>query len=292
MKIRGRVRARASLVLTRRACLGAGLEKRGARRDNAPPVASTIHPLAHVDPKAQLGEDVVVGPFAVIEADVELGEGTRIDAHAIVRSGTRLGRRNEVHAFAVLGGAPQDRRHAGEPTTLEIGDDNVFREHVTAHRGTAHGGSVTRIGSGGLFMVGAHVAHDARVGDRVTLANGTLLAGHVDIADHVVTGGHVAIAPFVRVGARAFLAGGSMVERDIPPFVIAEGNRARVRALNRVGLERSGVPLASREALRRAFRRLYVSKRPREQTLAEFEADVDPFVRELVAFLRLPPLRR
>lgn len=254
-------------------------------------VAASIHPLAHVDPEAKLGEGVVVGPFAVIERDVEIGDGCRIDAHVVIAAGSRLGRRNVVHSFVVLGGAPQDRRYAGEPTTLVVGDDNVFREHVTAHRGTGHGGGVTRIGSAGLFMVGVHVAHDAVVGDRVTLANGTLLAGHVVLEDHVVTGGHVAVAPFVRVGARSFLAGGSMVERDVPPFVIAEGNRARVRALNRVGLERSLVPLESRVALKRAFRALFVGDLPRAEALARLASDPDPFVRELVAFLRAPPRR-
>ncbi|MDI1431779.1 acyl-ACP--UDP-N-acetylglucosamine O-acyltransferase [Polyangium sorediatum] len=254
-------------------------------------MAVSIHPLAHVDPGAKLGVDVVVGPFAVIEGDCEIGDGCRVEAHAVIAAGSRIGRRNVVHSFAVIGGAPQDRRYAGEPTTLVVGDDNVFREHVTAHRGTGHGGGVTRIGSAGLFMVGVHVAHDVVVGDRVTLANGTLLAGHVVLGDHVVTGGHVAVAPFVRVGARAFLAGGSMVERDVPPFVIAEGNRARVRALNRVGLERTGVPLESRVALKRAFRALFVGELPRAEALARLESVSDPFVRELVAFLRALPRR-
>ncbi len=262
------------------------------RQDNAPHVAVSIHPLAHVDPEAKLGADVVVGPFVVIEAGVEIGDGCRIGAHAVISAGTRLGLRNVVHSFAVLGGEPQDRRYAGEATTLVVGDDNIFREHVTAHRGTGHGGGVTRIGSAGLFMVGVHVAHDGVVGDRVTLANGTLLAGHVEVADHVVTGGHVAVAPFVRVGARSFVAGGSMVERDVPPFVIVEGNRARVRALNRVGLERSGVPLASRAALKTAFRSLFVADRPRAEALAELGSDPDPFVRDLVAFLQAPPRRK
>jgi UDP-N-acetylglucosamine acyltransferase len=244
-----------------------------------------IHPLAIVDPRAELGEGVSVGPFAVIEADVRVGDGCRIEAHAVVRGGTRLGPRNEVHAFAVLGGPPQHRKYAGEPTELWIGAGNVFREHVTAHRGTAHGGGVTRIGSGGLFMVGAHIAHDAVVGDAVTLTNGTLLGGHVVVGDHAVTGGQVAVAPFVRIGARAFLAGGAMVERDVPPFVIAAGDRAKVRALNKVGLERSGVPEASRSALERAFRAIFRSGAPRKEAALALRDDEDPFVRELALFV-------
>ena len=262
---------------------------------NTAPVAVSLHPLSHVDPSAVLGEDVSVGPFATIARGVHVGDGARIEAHAVLLEGVRLGAGCVVHSFAVLGGAPQDRRYAGEPTTLEIGPDNVFREHVTAHRGTAQGGGVTRIGRGGLFMVGAHVAHDALLGDFVTLANGTLLAGHVELGDFVVTGGHAAVAPFVRIGQRAFLAGGAMVERDVPPFVIAAGDRARVRALNRVGLERSGVPAYSREALKRAFRLLFVSETPRAEALAALSARSeaeDPFVRELVAFLGLTPKRK
>lgn len=259
---------------------------------NAAAVAVSLHPLSHVDPSAILGEDVVVGPFAMIGPEVVVGDGCRIEAHAVLQSGCVLGRRNVVHSFAVLGGAPQDRRYGGEPTQLVVGDDNVFREHVTAHRGTAYGGGVTKIGNGGLFMVGAHVAHDVVVGNAVTLANGTLLAGHVEIGTWVVTGGHVAVAPFVRIGQRAFLAGGAMVERDIPPFVIAAGDRARVKALNRVGLERTQVPVESREALKRAFRRIFVSKAPRAEALAELEGAEDAFVREMISFLRLPPKRK
>jgi len=240
-----------------------------------------IHPSSIVAPSAKLGAGVEVGPFAVIEPGVEIGAGTRIEAHAVVRSGARLGVENVVHPFAVLGGAPQDRRHEGEPTELLIGDRNVFREHVTVHCGTAHGGGVTRIGSGGLFMVGVHVAHDAVVGDAVILANNTLLGGHVTLADHVVTGGQVAIAPFVRIGARAFLAGGAMVERNVPPFVIAAGDRARVRALNRVGLERTGVPAASILALERAFLAIFRAGSPRAVAATRLRDDPDPYVHAL-----------
>ncbi|MFT3769034.1 MAG: acyl-ACP--UDP-N-acetylglucosamine O-acyltransferase [Minicystis sp.] len=247
--------------------------------------AASIHPTAVVAPDATLGAGVSVGPFAIVEAGVQVGEGTRVDAHAILRSGTRLGARNVVHPFAVIGGDPQERTYAGEPTRLEIGDGNVFREHVTVHRGSPKGGGLTRIGSGCLFMAGVHVAHDCLVGDRIELANGTLLAGHVIVGDFVVAGGGVAVAPFVRVGSRAFLAAGAMVERDVPPFVIAAGDRARVRALNRVGLQRSGVPEASRAALERAFRLVFRGDAPRAVAAAALADDPDPFVRELAAAL-------
>jgi UDP-N-acetylglucosamine acyltransferase len=248
-----------------------------------------VHPLALVAPDAELGEGVSVGPFAVVESGAVVGEGTRLDAHAVVRSGARLGARNVVHPFAVLGGDPQERTYAGEPTRLEVGCGNTFREHVTVHRGSIKGGGLTRIGSGSLFMAGVHVAHDCTLGDRIELANGVLLGGHVALGDHVAIGGGAAIGPFVRVGERAFVAAGSMVERDVPPFVIAAGDRARVRALNRVGLERSGVPEASREALAWAFRVVFRSGRPQRVAAAELADDPDPFVRALVAHVTTAP---
>lgn len=242
-----------------------------------------VHPAALVAADVELADGVTVGPFAVLEPGVALGEGTRVDAHAVVRSGTRMGGRNVVHSFAVIGGDPQERTYGGEPTRLEIGDGNVFREHVTVHRGSVKGGGLTRIGDGNLLMASVHVAHDCVLGDRIELANGTLLGGHVVLGDFVVAGGMVAVGPFVRVGTRAFLAAGAMVERDVPPFVIAAGDRARVRALNRVGLERSGVPEASREALDRAFRAIFRGAAPRAAAAAALTNDPDAYVRALAA---------
>ena len=247
--------------------------------------STSVHPSAVVDDAAVLEDGVVVGPGCVVGAGVRLGAGTRLIASVVILGPTTLGARNVVHPFAVLGGEPQDRTYAGEPTTLVVGDDNVFREHVTAHRGTVKDHGVTTIGSGGLFMAGSHVAHDCVVGDGVTLANGTLLGGHVRLGDGVVTGGHVAIAPFVRVGRLAFLAGAARVERDVPPFVIAAGDRARVRALNQVGLTRSGFGHDRTRALEVAFRRLFRSREPRALVLDEVQraAAGDALASELVA---------
>lgn len=244
-----------------------------------------MHPLALVAPDAELAEGVVVGPFAIVEPGVSIGPGTRLDAHAVVRSGTRLGARNTVHPFTVIGGDPQERTYAGEPTRLEIGDGNTFREHVTVHRGSIKGGGVTRIGNGNLFMAGVHVAHDCAIGDRNEIANSVLLAGHVSLGDHVVAGGGAAVGPFMKVGQRAFVAAGAMVEQDVPPFVIVAGDRARVRALNRIGLARSGVSEASRAALELAFRAIFRSGIPRAQAAASRIGDPDPLVRELSAFV-------
>lgn len=250
-----------------------------------------LHPTAVIDPDARLHDDVEVGPFCVVGAGVELGPGTRLLAHAVVLGPTRMGAGNVVHPFAALGGAPQDRSYRGEPTALHIGDGNEFREHVTVHRGTTKDRGLTRIGHQGLFMAGCHVAHDAQVGDHVTLANATLLGGHVVVGDHVATGGHSAIQPFVRLGESCFLAGGAMVERDVPPFVIAAGDRARIRALNRVGLARRGVPPTSMEALDGAFRLLFGRSLTRAEALARLAGTSDPWVRRLVDFLREPSAR-
>jgi UDP-N-acetylglucosamine acyltransferase len=250
-----------------------------------------IHPNAVVSARAKLGAGVVIGPLAIVGDDVELGPGTQLIASCTVLGPTRLGEGNVVHPYAVLGGDPQDRSHGGQPTRLEIGCCNVFREHVTVHRGTIKDKGVTVIGNDGLFMAGAHVAHDVVVGDGVTLANGTLLGGHVAVGDRVTTGGRAAIAPFVRIGESAFIAAGAMVERDVPPFVIVAGDRARVRGLNRVGLRRSGVPDTSRLALAAAFRAIYRGPSTLTESIRAVPDDLarDPYVQKLVGLLSGSP---
>jgi UDP-N-acetylglucosamine acyltransferase len=251
-------------------------------------MSAEIHPTAQVSPKAEIADTASVGPYCIVGDGVRIGAGTKLIGHVVVVGPTTLGEWNTVHPFAVLGGDPQDRSYGGEPTRLEIGDHNVVREQVTVHRGTVKGGGVTRVASHCLFMAGSHIAHDSAVGDDVTFANATLLGGHVTIEDHVTTGGGAGIAPFVRVGESAFVAAGSMVERDVPPFVIVQGDRARVRALNRVGLGRRAVPEASRQALEKAFRKLFrdnnVLREAVEDVAREFGED--PYVARLVAFLR------
>jgi UDP-N-acetylglucosamine acyltransferase len=250
-------------------------------------MTARVHATASVDRGAELGAGVVVGPFCHVGADVEIGDGCELIGHATVLGPTRLGRHNRIHPYAALGGAPQDRSFEGEPTRLEIGDDNVFREHVTVHRGTRKADGVTRIGSRCLLMVGAHVAHDVSLGDDVTLTNSTTLGGHVQVGPGAVCGGQVAIAPFVRLGRSCFLAGGAMVEADVPPFTIAAGDRARVRALNRVGMRRAGVPEQSQSALKLAFRLIWRSGLPMQRAVerARAELSADPYVCELLEFL-------
>lgn len=256
-------------------------------------MAPRIHPTACVEPGAELADGVVVGPFCYVGSAVRIGAGSQLLAHASVLGPAVLGRDNRIFPHATLGAEPQDKSFRGERTELCVGDGNVFREQVTVHRGTVKGGGVTRIGNRCLLMVGAHVAHDCMVADDVVLTNLTTLGGHVVVDANVVCGGHVAVAPFVRLGRGCFVAGGARVERDVPPFVIAQGDRARVRALNRVGLERLGAPEASRRALAAAFKRLYRAREPLATALAAVAADAaDPLVLELVAFMqaRLPRL--
>lgn len=245
-----------------------------------------LHPTAVVDPRAELAGDVVVGPFAVVEAGVVLAEGCVLHAHAVVRGPTLLGPRCVVHPFAVVGGEPQAKRHPGGPARLEAREGNVFREHVTVHGGTE--GRVTRIGRGNLFMVGSHVAHDVSVGSACVVANGTQLAGHVAIEDGVTFGGLSGVAQFVRVGEGSFVAAMTAVERDVPPFVVVEGNRARVRGVNVVGLRRRGVPEESLRALSKAVRKLWIAGATRAEALKALEGETDPYVRRLVEAVKRP----
>jgi UDP-N-acetylglucosamine acyltransferase len=242
-----------------------------------------LHPTAVVDPRAELAADVVVGPYAIVEPGVVLAEGCVLHAHAVVRGPATLGPRCVVHPFAVVGGEPQAKKHAGGPARLTCGEGNVFREHVTVHGGTE--GRATRVGAGNLFMVGAHVAHDVTVGSACVFANSTQLAGHATVEDGVTFGGLSGVAQFVRIGEGAFVAAMTACERDVPPFVVVQGDRARVRGVNVVGLRRRGVPEESIAALRRAVHKLWLSQGTRAETLPEVARMPDPWVQRLVAAL-------
>jgi UDP-N-acetylglucosamine acyltransferase len=246
-----------------------------------------IDPSAVVDAGAELADGVRVGPLCYVGPGVRIGEDTELVAQATVLGPARIGRGNRVFPHATLGAPPQDKSYRDEPTELVIGDDNVFREQTSVHRGTKKGTGVTRIGSRCLLMVGAHVAHDSVVEDDVVLTNLATLGGHVHVESSVVCGGLAAVAQYVRLGRGCFLAGGAMVERDVPPFMIAAGDRARVRGLNRIGLRRMGVPERSLRALERAFQMLYRAGRPRALAAAAVRSELaeDPYVRELLDFL-------
>jgi UDP-N-acetylglucosamine acyltransferase len=235
-----------------------------------------IHPSAVIDPRAELAEDVEVGPYCVIGAGVRIDAGTRLHAHVVVSGSVRIGRANTFFPFAVIGGEPQIRKeargHGRDTASLVIGAENVFREHVTLN--VSSGDTATTIGSKNLFMAGAHVAHDVMVGSHCVVANAVQLAGHVIVEDWVTFGGLAGVAQRLRIGESAFVAGGAMCERDVPPFVIVQGDRARVRALNVVGLERRGVPAESIARLKKAFARTFV-RGPRRVAFTDAVRDLD-----------------
>jgi len=218
-----------------------------------------IHPSAIVDTGAELAADVEVGPYAVIGPQVVLGEGTTVGPHAVIEGPTRIGRHNRIHAHATLGGAPQDKKYRGEPTRLEVGDGNTFRECVTVNRGTVQDGGVTRIGRDNWVMAYVHIAHDCLVGDHTILANTTNLAGHVQIGDWVILGGCSQVHQFCKIGAHAMTGVSTVVLHDIPPFVMASGNTAQAHGMNTEGLRRRGFSAPSLAALRQAYKTLYRS---------------------------------
>ena len=218
---------------------------------------STINATAIIDPSASLDADVEIGTYCVIGPDVTIGAGTVLRNHVTVGQSTAIGHRNVLHPGCVVGGDPQDRKYDGEPTTCSIGDDNEIREHVTVHRGTGNGGGQTVIGSGNLLMVGSHVAHDCRIGDRVVLANQVMLAGHVLVEDGASIGGGVGVHHFATIGSLSFIGGLARISRDVPPYMIVEGHPAEIRAVNVIGLLRSGFEQAEVDAMKDAHRRLF-----------------------------------
>ncbi|MDW8323127.1 MAG: acyl-ACP--UDP-N-acetylglucosamine O-acyltransferase [Burkholderiales bacterium] len=243
-----------------------------------------IHPTALIDPGAHLEAGVSVGPYAVIEAGTMIGQGCAIAAHAVIKRHTRLGPRNRVGEFAVLGGEPQDYKFQGAESYVEIGADNRFGEGVTVHRSN-HAGGVTRIGSGCFLMAMSHVAHDCSLGDQVILANGALLGGHVEVGDRAFVSGAVTVHQYCRIGELAMVAASSRVNQDCLPYMIADGNPARTRAVNVVGLRRAGYSAEDIAALKRALHRLRASTSEAE-LLAALEAEANPAVARMAAFIR------
>ena len=199
-----------------------------------------IDPHALVSPQAQLAPDVTVGPFSIIGPGVEIGPRTVVGPHVVINGPTRIGADNRFFQFASIGDAPQDKKYKGEPTRLEIGDRYVFRESCTINRGTIQDRGVTTIGNDCLFMAFSHVAHDCLIGDNVVFSNCASLAGHVEIGDWVSLGGLTAVHQFVKIGSHAFLAGGAIVQRDVPPYVMVAGNPAEPRIVKAEGLKRRG----------------------------------------------------
>jgi UDP-N-acetylglucosamine acyltransferase len=250
-------------------------------------MSGSIHATAIVAPDAILGEGVEIGPYGLVGPGVEIGARTRIGSHAAVHCHTRIGEDNVIHSYASVGDAPQDKKYAGEPTRLVIGDRNVIREFVTLNRGTTQDRGVTTIGNDNLFMSYAHVAHDCVVGNQCVLANSATLGGHVVLGDWVIMGGFAAIHQFCKVGAHAFLANNAAVTRDVPPYVMAIGGPAKPHSINAEGLKRRGFSPPQIRNLRNAYRTLYRSGLRLEEALERLvEAARDqPELQLLVDFI-------
>jgi UDP-N-acetylglucosamine acyltransferase len=243
-----------------------------------------IDPRAVIAPDAEIGAGVTIGAFTVIGAGVTIGDGCWIGPHAVINGPTTLGRQNKVFQFASVGDAPQDKKYAGEPTRLEVGDRNVFREFCTINRGTVGGRNVTRIGDDCLFMAYSHVAHDSIVGNRCVLSNCTALAGHVELGDWVILSGYAGVHQFCKVGAHAFLANNAAVTRDVPPYLLVAGSPAEPKGINSEGLKRRGFDAAQISHIKNAYRLLYRSG----LKLAEAEAQLKELAAsqpELVPFV-------
>jgi len=238
-------------------------------------MGAKIHATAVVDPAAEIGDGVVVGPYTVIEADVVIGADCEVGPFCRFGSGTTVGARNRFESHCSVGAPPQDLKYAGEKTRLSIGDDNVIREFVTLHRGTADGGRLTTIADKSLFMAYAHVAHDCNVGSQTIFANGATLAGHVDVADFATIGAFSAIHQFSRVGTHAFLGGFTAASKDCLPFMSTVGNRpAKCYGPNTIGLERRGFSEESRKALKQMWRVLHNPKLNTSQAIELIEKEL------------------
>ena len=248
-----------------------------------------IHPTAIVDAKAKLADSVSIGPYSVIGPDVTLSDGCNIENHVTVTGFTTLGKNVHVFPGAVVGGAPQDLKYRGEPTTLTVGDNSMIRECATLHVGTELGGRHTVVGSNNLIMAYVHIAHDCRLKNNIVIANGAQLAGHVQVEDGARISGLAAIHHFVRIGACSFVAGCAKLSIDVPPFTLAEGHPARIRGLNREGLKRRGLKQEVQDAIKEAYKLCFRTDGSQEQAFQQIEASGTlqyPEVQHFVEFLK------
>jgi UDP-N-acetylglucosamine acyltransferase len=248
----------------------------------------TIHPTAIVAPEAQIGRGTTIGAYSIVGPHVVIGEGNKIGPHVVIEGYTTIGSENTIFQFASVGSAPQDLKYRGEASTLVVGDKNIIREYVTLQPGTAGGEMMTVIGNQNLFMVSSHVAHDCRVGDRNVFANSVAVAGHVEIGNGVILGGLCGIHQFVKIGDLSMLAGGSMINRDVPPYCMVQGNRAYLVGLNLVGLERNGLSNAEVRDLKLIYQRLFKENGVLRDKLVELENEYThfKFASKLFEFIR------
>ncbi|NBU59034.1 MAG: acyl-ACP--UDP-N-acetylglucosamine O-acyltransferase [Betaproteobacteria bacterium] len=251
------------------------------------PVQPRIHPTALVDPAARLAGDVQVGAYSIVGPHVTVGEGSIIGPHVVLTGHTTIGRNNRIFQFGSIGEQPQDKKYAGEPTRVEIGDGNTFREYCTINSGTVQDGGVTRIGSHNWVMAYVHIAHDCVVGDHTVFANCTNLAGHVHIDDWAILGGYTGVHQFCKVGAHCMTAVGTVLLQDLPTYVLAGGNTAQAHGINSEGLKRRGFSVEAIAGIKRAYKTLYRNGLTLEQAKAELAAQAEAVVevRPLCDFL-------
>ena len=248
-----------------------------------------IHPTAVIHPGAKLAADVTVGAYSTVGEHVEIGPGTWIGSHVVLEGRTTIGARNRIHPFASIGGAPQDKKYAGEDTTVEIGDGNTIREYVTVNRGTAQDAGATRIGNDNWIMAYVHLAHDCQIGSHTIFANVTQLAGHVHVGDWAILGGMTAVHQFVRIGAHSFTGVGTRLLQDLPPYVTVSGEAAKPYGINSEGLRRRGFTPEAINGIKRAYRTLFRSGLSLEDAKRELASQVAqcPEVVPMVEFLAL-----
>ncbi|TSA21320.1 MAG: acyl-ACP--UDP-N-acetylglucosamine O-acyltransferase [Betaproteobacteria bacterium] len=246
-----------------------------------------IHKTAIIDAKARIGANVRIGAFSLIGPDVEIGDDCEIAHHCVIEGHTTLGRGNRIFAFNALGGEPQDKKYAGEPTRLEIGDRNIVREYCTFNTGTVQDGGVTRIGDDNWIMAYVHVAHDCQLGHHIVMANNATLAGHVHIGDHAILGGFVGIHQFCHIGAHCILGIASVIRQDVPPYLTVAGNPAAPHGINSEGLKRRGFSVEAIAAIKRAYKVVYrngLSLAEAQAALAEMVAST-PEIAPFLAFI-------
>jgi len=248
-----------------------------------------IHTTALVDPGAKIGANVEIGPYSIIGPHVEIGDNTVIGPHCVIRGHTRIGRDNRIFQFCSLGEVPQDKKYAGEPTRLEIGDRNTIREFCTFNLGTVQDRGVTSIGDDNWIMAYVHIAHDCQVGNKVTFANNPSLAGHVVVDDWAILGGFTGVHQFCRIGAHVMTAVSTVILQDVPPYLMAAGNTAQPYGINVEGLKRRGFTADSITSLKRAYRTLYKSGLLLEEAKAKLveDAKTQPDVQRFVDFLEV-----
>lgn len=248
-----------------------------------------IHPSAIIDPKAELDSSVEVGAFSVIGPDVRIGQNTTVASHVVIKGPTTIGKNNRIFQFSSLGEAPQDKKYNGEPTTLEIGDDNTIREFCTFNRGTAQDKGATRIGNDNWVMAYVHIAHDCQIGNHTIFANNSSLAGHVDVHDYAILGGFTLVHQFCKIGSHVITAVNTVVFKDIPPYVTAAGYDAKPHGINSEGLKRRGFSAESIMQIKRAYKTLYrngLTLEEAKQQLSEMQASL-PELDILLEFLNI-----